>query len=59
MQEMKATTSPSKDQNINILPADEGSYTVVFNSADYLPTITTLLSDNNTYDTQQALTCIG
>ena len=34
-QERKAVTSLSRDQNIPILPADEGRYTVVLNAVDY------------------------
>ncbi|KAL3972435.1 transcription elongation factor S-II [Sarotherodon galilaeus] len=50
LQEKKAVASLSKDHNITILPADKGRCTVVLNTTDYHTKITTLLSDNNTYE---------
>ena len=43
-------SSLSRDQNIANLPADKGRCTVVLNTADYHRKITTLLSDNSTYE---------
>ncbi|XP_065326070.1 uncharacterized protein LOC135932513 [Pelmatolapia mariae] len=50
LQEKKAIASLSKDHNITILPADKGRCTVVLNTTDYHAKITTVLSDNNTYE---------
>lgn len=50
IQEKKAVASLSKDHNITVLTADKGRCTVVLNTTDYHTKITTLLSDNNSYE---------
>ena len=50
-QERKAMTSlSSRDQNISIFPGEKVRCTVVLNTANYHKKITTLLSDNTTYE---------
>ncbi|XP_051781539.1 uncharacterized protein LOC127527292 [Erpetoichthys calabaricus] len=50
IEERKALTALSKDNNIIILPADKGRCTVVLNQTDYHEKILSLLSDKNTYE---------
>ena len=50
MEERKALTSLSNDNNIIILPADKGRCTVLLNQKDYNEKILSLLSDENTYE---------
>ncbi|XP_039892768.1 uncharacterized protein LOC120736595 [Simochromis diagramma] len=48
MEERKALTTLSDDNNIIILPADKGRCTVLLNQKDYYKKILSLLSDENT-----------
>uniref|UniRef100_A0A3B3ZZI1 superoxide dismutase n=1 Tax=Periophthalmus magnuspinnatus TaxID=409849 RepID=A0A3B3ZZI1_9GOBI len=49
-EERKALTALEKNHSINILPADKGRCTVIFNSADYDAKVNSLLSDTVTYE---------